>query len=1556
MKSFFEIESYHDYIPPKLADDLVNCSQKIKGVEGLVEFGPGGGLETPEALNFLSLLYLITKDDLKKVLHQRKADRKFIDERTRACSEFNSSLEREITDSDYKTIIGLEDHQGRIVLGPKRADYMRPKGNAPIAAIPKFLQGPHVTLFGPPDSAKLAINAMNSYHRRMKDEPKIVEDLLKSQPHSPKWGADDEDSKTPMRADLIDAAVNLTACFDGTIEVEGDGKKYQLEKENLALPIKRFPGLALPCTFLFQGRDPIPLHLYDFALHLFKNQNRPEALCFYVPKLENEEEAAYLAKMIRAAETLIKAQNSSYVLGSVRLMIVLENPRAIVRVNEIMDALNPYFVGASLGWHDFLASTARIFKEDSHYRIPVKADPNIVIKYIKASHHLLANVVGGRGGIKVGGMYGILPLDADPQSSSFQITMVGFIKDVVTQLKRDLNGFWVAHPDFVRLGLALVEAWRQHKSGNSTSLEELVKQLLQPIYHSSVLEFIHGPDIDGLSENDENYVRSLIVADIKESDFIANNHPNEIRYNIFQSLQYLTDWLSGNGCVALPAHVNGVSVRVMDDLATAERSRWEVWHELYHGRFPISEFLKIAHEEMNFIRKDLSHPDKIVQVKWNAETSKWYPIAFKIMLQLMTDRKPAEFATELLLPFTIDSIRKSQDSWAAIQKLTPGHYKLDSYIERLNYYFESCGTLTFAETMAKGPIQDMTLAAKTIQEFTINEILESASFHGDIGEAKKSLDKQAALEQQKVLLSDETARVELLELGKLYKEKFGFKFLISAKGKSAEEILAELKYRLQKTQEEEIAAAKNALWEITCKRLLEKPLDTFTTKVNSVLESQRVAGTSISINDRGHTQTLSFGLARLSGQALPVTSETMFEIASLSKPVACAFAIEYFKEKGISLQTSVNSLLAKTRTDFRLTTDDVTLEHLMSHTALNGHYIQGHSLENPLPSWFILLKSVEVLGEPGKKFSYSGSGFLVLEFLIETMEKKAIPEVTAPFFKALGLSHLTFEQKNQNWNTYASGYFEDQREVPGTRLQFPAFAAGGMGSSEDMAKFLNHLTLAYYNLNGSGPISHDTAMTMLHCKDKGSMEFMGAKMGLGIFVGEAGENKIAIHQGANEGFRALFMHCFAGPDVGKGFVIFANGDNNAVPAIAKISQDLIKELGFSGIQIERFQTEFDARKYSQEQIVNKGYKSLIFDAFIPCLPDPIVEKGPKDSLADYNLLLNSKILNVTAQRFARAENLLSDFEPIFDPQLFCAQGKVMDSWESERHNENDLHTLEFEMQKASQIRFIKVSTQYHDGNQVESIEIFGFNEETANWDLLLPKKSLVGHGVLKVQQDPELTKIKYGRIKVNVFPDGGLSRLALFADLPTELVAEYKSINEAQCVRFDEVIPKSHKPLTISYIPSEVETEKNTRRVSAKNKSIDQASLAFGGNVVSVSNQHYGPAAQVISPFPPIHMFDGFESARSRVKGHFEELVLQLGKPIPIQKIVFDFKYFVNNNPSALSIEGLKDGQWVELVSKTSVKAFAGNKKEFKIQSQDLWSQIKVKVHPDGGIHRVHVY
>ncbi len=1565
-KPFFEIPYYHDYISPNLALHLLSTATPVAGVADLVQVGDSpslqGSLETAESLRFLTDLYAALAPSLAKVLAQRAADRKFIDERVKACFEFNQNLGRDFLDPDYKTILGLEDGNGRVVIGPLNANYCR-AGGKPVAAIPEFLQGPHVTLFGPPDSAKMAINAMNAYHRKLKGEPAIVEKLLQTHSSVPKWGADDEDSKTPLREDLVSAGKNLTDCFEKTISLNESGKKYELAADKLSVPIKRFPGLALPCTFLFYKRNPIPLHLYDFALHLFRNWNNPQALAFYVPKLENEEEARYIHEMMSVAESRIQKLHPEYKLGSIRLMIVLENPRAILRAHEIMDALHPYFVGASLGWHDYLASTARIFKEDGNYRIPVKADPNIVIKYIKASHRLLADVVGSRGGIKVGGMYGILPLNGDIQNASFQVTLKGFFKDVITQLKRDLTGFWVAHPDFVRLGLAIVEAWGFYKKGQTEPLFTLTQDLLGPEHGPEIRRFIEGADIEGLDINDPNYVRSLLVADIKESDYIANNHPDEIRFNVFQSLQYLTDWLSGNGCVALPALVSNTPVRVMDDLATAERSRWEVWHEIYHGRFSMGEFLKIAHEEMHFIRKDLSNDKKIVQVKWDARTEKWYPIAFQLMLQLMTSQRPVEFATELLMPFTIESIRNAAQPFEELKKIEPKKWLLDSFVEKYNYYFEMCGCDRFADTMARVPFYDGALAQATIQSFSLEEVLQAASFHGNIGEAKKSLDAMAAGEQALVFQEEESFRTELQSLGEQYRNKFGFKFLISAKGKSGMELLAKLKERLNQTYEQELALARLALWEITQKRIAEHPLGPSVAQLAQIFDRHQVLGASVAIADQGTIQTLNFGFAN-SAKA-PVTAETFFELASLSKSIASAFAIEYFKARDISLSTSVNELLAKTKSRFRLASnenaswgDQVTLAQLMNHGALNMHYVNGVPLHRALPNVRDLISgnstynydTVTVRNEPGTKFNYSGGGFLVLEHLIESLEEKPIAQLMAPFLSGMGIQNLSFETQNLKDHTYASGYLDSGREVEGSRLQFPAFAAGALGTAKATMRFLQHLEKAYHDLEGSGGLSHDTAREMLWGSDKGCREFMGCQIGLGVFVAEAGENKIALHQGANDGFRALYLHCYEGPDRGKGFVIFCNADNKGVLLISELAQEILRALRFSGIDLERFQKNFNFENLKQEEIVNLGYKNLIFSAFQPMLPPRIENHGAKDPLADFNLLLGAEILQCSNQKFARAENLFSPFLPVFDPELFCPQGKVMDSWETVRHNPLPFDTLDLKLRKPSSLQYLSLSTMFHDGNQGEFVRLLGREPGQSTWQEILPKMQMLGHAGVQIAL-PQPTPV-FESIRIEMHPDGGLSRAGLYADLPGDLAIQFRPLGEARPTRFTEEIPKSKKPLTIPYLPPAGEIEKNR----ARSTNVDFANAAFGGKVISASNEHYSPASQVISPFPPIHMFDGFESARSRKPGHFEEAVIELAAPIVLENLIMDFQYFVNNNPLAVSISGWLHDSWTELIPKTVVKPFAGHQKKFEFHRPEKFQRLLIRVYPDGGINRIHVY
>lgn len=1568
---------YEDFLSRPMQDFLLRGGRPVDGVPGLVQIGASGGLETKEALKFLVELCRQTAPDLHRVLEQRRIDREFLDQRTRALYAYNQEHGLDVGDDDYQTVLGLEDKDGRIVAGPLNKNYWTttPEQAAQkrVAPLPEYLQGPHVTLFGPPDNAKMCVNAMNAYHRRLKGEPAIVEELLQTHTSVPKWGADDEDSKTPIREDFISAGENLTQCFEGTLQVSDDasGKRYALERDKLSLPIKRFPGLALPCSFLYCDGAPVPLHLYDFALHFFRNWARPEALTFYVPKLENEEEARYLHGMLERAEDLLRAQHPEYQKGTIRLMIVLENPRAAFRAHEIMDELHPYFAGASLGWHDFLASTARLFKEDGNYRIPIKADPDIVIKYIKASHELLARAVGPRGGIKIGGMYGILPLTNDLRSESFQVTIKGYIRDVVTQFKRDLDGFWVAHPDFVRLGLALVEAWRIHQAGDSTKLRELVCALLDPKHQKDVLDFIFGPDIESLNAEHPRYPRSLIVADLKASKLMPNNAPEEVRYNVFQSLQYLADWLSGNGCVALPTQVGGVAVRVMDDLATAERSRWEVWHELRHGRFALEDFLRIAHEEMHFIRKDLSDGKKIVQVKWDERTAKWYPVALRLMLKLMTDKDPVEFATALLLPFTMDSVRNSDDPWATVAQVDPARYRLDAAIERFNLFFECCGHQAWASTMAAHVAPTLVLGERIMRAFELDDINEAASFHGNIGEAKKTLDARASAEQAKVFADGEALRQELLALGEEYRKKFGMKFLVSAQGRTGTELLAALKARLLNSPAQELENARLALWEITRKRLATIRIG-LRTELEGLLAKHQVRGAQIALTrDNTFIETIALGEAR---EKTPVTPATRFEAASLSKPVAAAFACEYFRTQSIPLSTSVNALLAQTKSRFRLKSADgqpaewadrVTVAHLLRHEALNLHYVNGVPADRAMPPITEFLdgnstygyEPVRVTYEPGASFHYSGAGFLVLEHLLEALEGQPVAELTRDFTRKLGMKNFTFDPR-PTAAAEADGFADVGARIEAGRKMFPALAAGALCDAESCLRFLTELTESYRDSRRHEPLSHDTAREMLHGIDRGSCEFMAARMGLGIFVTDAGLNKLALHQGANDGFRALFVHCYAGPNRGQGFVLFANGELNAVHFIADAAKLLLRELDFVGIDFTRWAESFETKGLKPEEIVNRGYKDLVFNAFERLRPEAIPRRGALDPLAKFNRAVGAQVLTVTNDLFARAENLVDPHLPRFEVDLYGDQGKVMDSWESVRHNPRSCDELVLKLLRPVEPRFVAFSTAYHFGNQVPAASLEGLEagrEAAGEWIEILPRISLEGHATKKIRLEKK--PLKFSQIKVKVYPDGGLSRLAIFDDeLPAAEQTAFKPALEAKSVPVADPIPQPHKPLVIPYAVDAGQAPKLWAKIPV-GAEFNNASPALGAHIVSCSNQHYSPASQVLSPYPPLHMFDGFESARSREPGHQEEFVLALAHPRAVHRIEFNFSYFVNNNPRALRIEGLTKEGWKELAGTTEVKAFAASEKHFQLPAGGpVITQLRVFVIPDGGINRIRVF
>ena len=391
-----------------------------------------------------------------------------------------------------------------------------------------------------------------------------------------------------------------------------------------------------------------------------------------------------------------------------------------------------------------------------------------------------------------------------------------------------------------------------------------------------------------------------------------------------------------------------------------------------------------------------------------------------------------------------------------------------------------------------------------------------------------------------------------------------------------------------------------------------------------------VAGVSLGLICNYDVCGVSLGYARVStGEVM--TPEHYLECASLSKTVATAFALEYFRGKGIDFHsTPANVILERAGSPWRITLppmitgtsgkspldvswpNHVTLAMLVNHTALGMHYVHGIPMSDVSPpksfpdSLDFLdgtnekygYKKLFVERQPGATFEYSGGGFIVLQHLIECLEfgnesksgrgiihPKTIEEITRPWLDSVGLRDFTFS----NQCSYcAFGHLQRRKEVAptdGGRLAFPAFAAGGLCTPAALANFLAILSQAYHqqpvptsavlSVADRSPrsVSQHTALDMLGesaLQDKGAVAFIRGHVGLGVFVAKAGDNKFMLHQAANEGFRGVYLVCFDGPDQGNGFVLLCNGDNPAVLFQCEACRYLLgnKCFNFSGVNFD----------------------------------------------------------------------------------------------------------------------------------------------------------------------------------------------------------------------------------------------------------------------------------------------------------------------------------------------------------------------------------------------------
>ncbi|MBC7812293.1 MAG: beta-lactamase family protein [Burkholderiales bacterium] len=313
------------------------------------------------------------------------------------------------------------------------------------------------------------------------------------------------------------------------------------------------------------------------------------------------------------------------------------------------------------------------------------------------------------------------------------------------------------------------------------------------------------------------------------------------------------------------------------------------------------------------------------------------------------------------------------------------------------------------------------------------------------------------------------------------------------------------------------------------------------TLVPTLLEEHQVAGAAIAVIHDGEVAwTQGYGVANLDS-AEPVTPDTVFHVASISKAFT-AWAILGLVESGdIELDAPVDQYLTRWNLpDSSYNPDDVTIRRILSHTAgLSVDGYEGYEPDEELPTLEQVLlgegKSarVTVLVTPGVMFRYSGGGYEVLQLLIEEVTGEDYSDyMQETVFAPLGIENSSYELTPEIETNLATGYAGPA--VPKPIIRYTEQAAGGLYmTAADLASFVAANVESSETEMGAGIISPES-VTLAHT----DAEATNGEYGFGLFLYPLEDGRSVVwHDGISAAWRTLFAF---EPESGEGIVILTN--------------------------------------------------------------------------------------------------------------------------------------------------------------------------------------------------------------------------------------------------------------------------------------------------------------------------------------------------------------------------------------------------------------------------------
>jgi malate synthase len=353
--------------------------------------------------------------------------------------------------------------------------------------------------------------------------------------------ADFEDATSPTWANIVEGQRNVRDAYRRTIALDEGERSYRLPEETATLVV-RPRGWHLTERHVEVDGRPVSASLFDVGLDLFHNAR--EALdqgsgpYLYLPKLESAAEAALWHDVFVLAEDALGLDR-----GTIRATVLVETVQAAFEMDEILHALGEHATALNAGRWDYLFSFTKAFADDPAFVLPDRADVTMTAPFMRAYTDLLVATCHRRGAHAIGGMAAFVPNRRDPAAAA--AAFEGVDRDKQREAADGFDGTWVAHPDLVPVARAAFDAV--------------------------------------LGDRPNQLDRQRTEVSVTAAELLAvDRTPGQVteaglRANVDVALRYLSAWLSGTGAIAIHD--------LMEDAATAEICRGQVWQWVRHGRF-----------------------------------------------------------------------------------------------------------------------------------------------------------------------------------------------------------------------------------------------------------------------------------------------------------------------------------------------------------------------------------------------------------------------------------------------------------------------------------------------------------------------------------------------------------------------------------------------------------------------------------------------------------------------------------------------------------------------------------------------------------------------------------------------------------------------------------------------------------------------------------------------------------------------------------------------------------------------------------------------------------